>query len=139
LTRRYIVTDKTATEEILMSSNLQITSSRLLAYSTALLLGCMLFASTSVADEQIRTETVRFQDLNVDTPAGAEALYGRIHSAAARVCSQPDQAERARADACARNAEAQAIENLQLRSLVAYYRTKSGGRADNAFRSAAAR
>jgi UrcA family protein len=35
----------------------------------------------------VRSETVKFQDLNVGTPAGVEALYGRIHSAAVRVCS----------------------------------------------------
>lgn len=47
-------------------------------------------AATALADDGVRTETVKFQDLNTDTAAGVQALYGRIHSAAQRVCSQSE-------------------------------------------------
>ncbi len=47
------------------------------------------------------TKTVRFDDLNVTTPAGAKVLYGRIQAAAHEVCPlgmytlQMEQAQRA--------------------------------------------
>jgi UrcA family protein len=55
-------------------------------YWTAILLACVSVASNAFADDQIRTETVKFSDLKVDTPAGVEVLYRRIQSAARRVC-----------------------------------------------------
>jgi UrcA family protein len=58
-----------------------------LAYSTAIVLACALVTSNAFADDQVRSETVKFADLKVDTPAGVEALYRRINSAAQRVCS----------------------------------------------------
>ena len=54
--------------------------------STAIALACVLAASNAFADDQIRSETVKYADLKVDTAAGAQALYSRIHSAARRVC-----------------------------------------------------
>ena len=110
-----------------MRSNVLTTGKNPLAYCAAMLLACMLVVSNALADDQVRTETVRFQDLNVDTAAGAEALYHRIHSAAMRVCSQPAQWEQTLAETCARAAEAKAIEKLHLQSLTSYYRTKNGG------------
>jgi UrcA family protein len=68
------------------------------------------------------------QDLNVDTPAGVETLFGRIHSAAERVCSETDPLARVAASKCARKAEAGTIEKLNLPLLTAYYRMKNGGR-----------
>jgi UrcA family protein len=35
--------------------------------------------------------TVKFADLNLQTPAGVEALYKRIHSAATQVCDSGDR------------------------------------------------
>src|SRR5689334_5548476 len=73
--------------------------------STAMLVTCVLVVSNSPADEPVRSETVKFQDPNVSTPAGVEALYSRIHSAAKRVCVQTDPVLQAAAIACARTAE----------------------------------
>jgi UrcA family protein len=67
-----------------MNSNIKTDNSP--CYWTAILLACVLVASNAFADDQIRTETVKFADLNVDTPAGVEVLYRRINSAARRVC-----------------------------------------------------
>lgn len=36
------------------------------------------------------TKTVRFQDLNLNTDAGAQVLYKRIHGAATLVCGNYD-------------------------------------------------
>jgi UrcA family protein len=109
-----------------MGSNLQIINRPFVAYCTAILLASVLVGSNALAGEQFRTETVKFQDLNVGTPAGVEALYTRIHSAALRVCSQNDLVMRAAARACARSAEAEAIEKVNQPSLTAYYRMKTG-------------
>ena len=66
---------------------LKITNRAFVAHSTAMLLAGVLVVSNAAAAEQFRAETVKYQDLNVATPAGVEALYRRIHFAARRVCS----------------------------------------------------
>jgi UrcA family protein len=109
-----------------MNSNVQSTNRAFLVYSAAMLLACVLVGSRASADEQVRAETVKFQDLNVNTPAGAEALYVRIHTAAKRVCSQPGQWMPGSVSACVRNAEATAIGKLDLPLLTAFYRAKTG-------------
>jgi len=69
-----------------MSPNLETHYRPFLACSAAIALACVLAASNAFAVDQIRSETVKYADLKVDTPAGAQALYSRIHSAARRVC-----------------------------------------------------
>jgi UrcA family protein len=69
-----------------MNSKVKTDERPFLACSIALLLTSVLAASTAVADNQVRSETVKFGDLKVDTTAGAEALYRRIYGAAQRVC-----------------------------------------------------
>jgi len=68
-----------------MSLNLETYYRPFIGCSTALALACVLAASNAFAGE-IRSETVKYADLKVDTAAGARALYSRIHSAARRVC-----------------------------------------------------
>lgn len=70
-----------------MNPNVKTDNCPFFAYSTAIVLACLLVASNAVADDQIRSETVKFADLKVDSSAGAEVLYRRIQSAARRVCS----------------------------------------------------
>jgi len=89
-----------------------------LAYSTAILLACVLVASLARADSQVRSETVSFEDLDAGTPAGVQALYARIHAAAQRVCSEPDTRG---AEACVTLSERRAIQQLNLPLLTAYY------------------
>jgi UrcA family protein len=101
-----------------------------------MLLACVLVISNAFADEQVRTETVKFKDLNVSTSAGVDALYNRIHAAAKRVCFS--SGERAAIGewaaiserGCARKAEAQAVEKLDLPLLTSYYRMKNAGRTE---------
>ena len=64
---------------------------------------------------------MKFQDLNVDTPEGVQALYSRIHAAARRVCSESDPLLKAAVDICTRKAEGDAIAKLDLPQLTAYY------------------
>lgn len=96
-----------------------------LALATAIWLTWVWGASNAFADEEVRSERVKFQDLNVDTQEGVQALYGRIHAAAKRVCSESDPVLRAAEGACARKAEANAIEKLNLSQLTAYYKIKT--------------
>ena len=110
-----------------MNSNIKTGSRAPLAVSLAVVLACVFGASSAFADDQVRIETVKFQDLNVVTPAGVEALYGRIHAAAKRVCSESDRMQQQRAIACAKIAEAHAVENLNMPLLTAYHRAKTGG------------
>jgi UrcA family protein len=113
-----------------MSPNLQILNRAVLAGSAAVLLACALVVSNARADEQVRSETVKFQDLNVSTPEGVEALYHRIHSAAERVCSPgSDWVYPFGSRACAKDAEARAIEKVNLPQLTAYYRAKTGNQS----------
>jgi UrcA family protein len=100
-----------------------------LALSTAMLLASVWVVPGAFADEQVRSETVKFYDLKVDTLADVQALYSRIHAAAKRVCEDPDPMMRLAAIACARKAEARAIQTLNLPQLTAYYREKTGNQS----------
>ena len=114
-----------------MGSRIQTLNRAFIAYSTATLLACVLLASNAPAAEQVRSETVKFKDLDVGTPAGVEALYRRIHSAARRVCTSSNAwPETVSAAACAKDAEARAVAKVNLPSLTAYYRAKTGNRTE---------
>ena len=52
--------------------------------AVATMTGVPALAHADAAD--VATETVRYDDLNLSTPAGVQALYHRIQSAARNVC-----------------------------------------------------
>ena len=108
-----------------MYSNVKTLSRIPLAITTAVLLACVA-VSTARANEEPRSEIVKFHDLNVDTPSGAQALYVRIHAAAKRVCSDSDAIWRLAEAKCAREAEARAVAKLGLPQLTAVYQMKTG-------------
>ncbi len=108
-----------------MNSNLKTSNRSILAYAIAMWLTCALLAANAYADDQVRSETVRFADLNLGTPAGVEALYGRIHAAAGRVCDQPGGRMPA-VRACITKAESEAIGKVNQPLLTAYYQKKTG-------------
>ena len=107
-----------------MNSNVKTDKRSMLGYATATWLVCVLVAFNAHAGDA-RSETVKFADLNLDTPSGAEALYRRIHAAAWRVCEQP-AGELAAARACMTKAESQAIGKVQAPLLTAFYQKKTG-------------
>lgn len=43
-------------------------------------------AASPAAAEDVPSKTVRYSDLDITKPAGAQALYARIHAAARDVC-----------------------------------------------------
>jgi len=59
---------------------------------------CVLFGSAAVAtpwtlaqaEQPAATKTIKFADLNLQTPEGAQTLYNRIRMAADRVCEEND-------------------------------------------------
>lgn len=110
-------------QEIIMSAFIE--SRITLVLATAMLLACAWGGTRVLADEAVRTERVSFKDLNLETPEGVQALYGRIHAAAKRVCSQFDSVYKSAETACASKAESQAIESLHLVQLTAYYQMKT--------------
>jgi len=111
-----------------MNSSVKIASRTPLAFSAAMLLACVWVVSTAFAGEQVRSETVKFSDLNVSTSQGVQALYGRIHAAAWRVCAttSADPLNQIGARSCVKKAEAKAIDGLNLPQLTAFYRAKTG-------------
>ena len=54
---------------------------------TAMAVAPMSFAAPS---DSVPTTTVRYDDLDLATPAGVNALYHRIANAATEVCPSPD-------------------------------------------------
>jgi len=96
----------------------------ILAYAAAMWLACALVASNASAND-VRSETVKFADLDVKTSAGVQALYGRIHAAARRVCEQPSGEQQA-VRSCVAKAESDAVAKVNLPLLTAFYQGKTG-------------
>jgi UrcA family protein len=108
-----------------MNSILKTDNRSILRNATALWLGCVLVAFNAYAGDDVRSETVKFPDLNLSTAAGVETLYRRIHAAASRVCAQP-AGEEAATRVCMTKAESEAIAKVNVPSLTAFYQKKSG-------------
>jgi UrcA family protein len=110
--------------EIVMNSHIKTRIPLTLA--SVMLLTCVWGASNAFTDEEVHSERVSFKDLNLDTPEGAEALYGRIHAAAKRVCNTTDPVLWSSEGPCVRKAEANAIGKVNRPQLSAYYKAKTG-------------
>lgn len=86
---------------------------------------CVGFAVPSLADDgtDMQKATVKFGDLNISTPEGAAALYGRIRAAARSVCGeeQDDLWGRARAESCVHKAIADAVSKVNQPALFIVY------------------
>jgi UrcA family protein len=99
--------------------------SKSVAGAAAVLLACLFVLSSAFAaepDGQVRTEDIMFRDLNVGTAAGLDALYERIQAAAQRVCAvsgAPDLGAASASAKCTKDAEARAIEKINLPALTA--------------------
>jgi UrcA family protein len=81
----------------------------------AVLCARMLFGGTACTDMSINSapaETVKFQKLNLNSPAGVAMLYARIYAAALRVGEDEE--------ICTKGVEARAVEGLNVYGLTAY-------------------
>ena len=114
-----------------MNSRVKTANTIPVAFVAASVLACVCVISTASADQQLRSETVKFQDLDVNTQEGVKALYGRIHVAAWHVCltTSSDPLYQIGARDCAKQAEAKAVQTVNLPQLTAFYRTKTGDRS----------
>jgi UrcA family protein len=112
-----------------MNSNVKSDNRSIRGFAAAAWLACVLVAVSAHAGADARSETVKFADLNVGTPAGVEALYGRIHAAARRVCEAP-AGELASIRPCMTKAESQAVAKVNNPLLTAFYQTKTGNKPE---------
>lgn len=96
----------------------------------ALIGGAVLSSNVSAGESSDPPSiTVKFADLNLQTPAGVEALYKRIHGAATQVCDSGVQRNLLILTSdrkCAVAAETQAIEKVHNAALSAFYQRKTG-------------
>jgi len=78
----------------------------------------------------VKTETVRYDDIRMTSPVGIAVLYGRLRGAADRACaageSSQDLAQKARFKACYDDALARAVASVNNVQLTAYYASKRG-------------
>ena len=107
-----------------MSSNTLPARHPVLGYVAAAAVACVLATFNAHAGDT-RSETVRFSDLDLSSPVAVEALYGRIHAAARRVCQQPG-GELTGERKCMAKAEADAISKVNVPLLTAFYQKKTG-------------
>jgi UrcA family protein len=92
------------------------------------LIGGALLNPQAFAAEPAST-TVKYSDLNLQTPAGVQALYKRIHNAAQQVCDSGGDRNLSILSfdrKCAASAENAAIKQVHNEALSAYYQTKIG-------------
>jgi len=99
--------------------------SKSVAGAAGVLLACVFVVSSPFAaepDTRVRTEDILFQDLNLTTTAGVDALYRRIHSAAERVCTDSGQSNLAESASakCTKDSLARAIKEINLPALTAF-------------------
>jgi UrcA family protein len=102
-----------------------------LVAATVVTLGLAGFAAPSAHAESLtRSTTVRFDDLNLSSEAGARALYGRIVSAAREVCgsdgSVASRSELLGLHACVAESTRRAVVNVNAPSLNALYSRQIG-------------
>lgn len=107
-----------------MKANAKSLSRPILAYAAVMWLGCGLIASNAHAGDA-RSETVKFADLNLNSSAGVETLYGRIHAAARHVCGQ-SAGQLTTVGRCMRRAEDDAVGKVNIPALTAFYQQKTG-------------
>ena len=103
--------------------------------ATAILFSFSLAGAASIqanADTgDVPSVTVKFADLDISRPEGAERLYGRIKTAAISVCSSFERgnlASQANFKACVSDAVARAVAKVDSPSLYAVYGAKTGAR-----------
>src|SRR5262252_5265212 len=101
------------TQETIMNSNVKTHNRSTFGYAAAAFLTCVLFAFNAQAADQIRSETVKFADLNLGSSAGVETLYERIQAAARRVCYQSNEDMRAYT-VCVTKAQSDAVGKVNL-------------------------
>jgi UrcA family protein len=97
-------------------------------------LGALICSSVGVAAEtetrsDIPSVTVRYGDLDLNTPAGVEVLYARLRAASKAVCHVDERrplAETMAAKSCYLQVLGTAVDDAKLPTLTALYRAGNG-------------
>ena len=99
--------------------------------AAVLVLGALTMSSFVNAEAAPRAElpsvTVRYDDLDLNTRAGVDALYARLRAAARDVCGTPygrGLTEAAAWKTCYRQVLGTAVDNVQSATLSAVHRTR---------------
>lgn len=98
-------------------------------FTTCAAAGLSLICIFGVASAFVPKETVKFQDLNIDSVAGVAALHQRLHAAAQHVCYAEwdrDPVKVQRAETCAHEAETRAMNQVHINERTAYYQMNTG-------------
>ncbi len=94
--------------------------------------------SLAMADTlvNVKTETVRYDDIRLISAFGAAVLYGRLRAAAERACGGPVDtvplAQRQRFKGCVDEAVAKAVADVNNPMLTWYRESKSGNTNESA-------
>ena len=99
--------------------------------ASAFMISLLIVGSAFAASpgEEVKSQTVKFADLNLQTDEGVAALYQRIHAAAQQVCDMPGEggpSAVASTRTCIGEADARAIMRVNVPALSAYYEEKTG-------------
>jgi UrcA family protein len=101
-------------------------------FQVTAILCCMALLNVAAAEERFSepaTKVVNYADLNLNTAAGAQSLYGRLRAAAAVVCKQHEgrtlQAM-SRQRACIDQAIAGAVKQIDSTTVTAYHLARTG-------------
>jgi UrcA family protein len=95
-------------------------------------------SSLAMADTQVnvKTETVRYDDIRLISAVGAAVLYGRLRSAAERACGGPTEtvplSQRQRFKTCVNDAVSKAVADVNNPMLTWYVESKRGNTTENA-------
>ncbi len=96
----------------------------------ASVLASVAFGSNAfAAGADVLSFTVKYADLNLESPQGVAALYQRIHAAAQRVCKGDeirDIGSTAVRSRCVDDSTARAVAKVNVAGLSAYYQMQTG-------------
>ena len=98
--------------------------------------GSSLALADAATAVNVKTETVRYDDIRLISAVGAAVLYGRLHNAAERACGGPIDTvplqQRTRYKACVEDAVAKAVADVNSPMLTWYLESKRGNTSENA-------
>ncbi len=98
--------------------------------AATLIVAATIVSATAGAEDAVKSQTVKYGDLNLTSSKGIATLYLRIESAAHNVCPGDDSDRQLHPipgrESCFDASVARAVRQLNNSSLSAYYSAKTG-------------